>query len=431
MFTDSGAGQGILANSINQSGDRIRESLGGMYGRIQQNQESSRLLHPATAKWLQKIVSGEMSPAEAAAAAHNEIDGGTGGGMPPPQKLGGAGEQGRGGGMNQAALTPEAQSLINNPEQQSAQPRFTQRDLADAYKVSQTAAPQMRANTAYNAEQGRNYRSDNTEAGRNDRYAESSKIKREKLKQDSEMHADKMQLEYDKLDAAMQRVLANIKGRKSAANNKDSNKNAIESLKADARTIAGIRSYIANENRNLTTLIASGSVDPDTVKDLARRVNAAQDRLEFLETAYENQMEAFNARSGGGVSPSGVPPEDAFQKPGQTRPQRRQEADQESEAASNQAFGDAARGADPQGKFRPTQGNLSGTPPIAPRAPPPIDTSTPVRVPRDMKFNVKNKMTGKVRQLTSDEIDEEVQLDLGGDEKRWLNEQTITGPAED
>ncbi len=72
---------GGLANAINSAGDRVNGALDEVSAyrsaeaaRGRAETEQNRALHPETQNWLKKVMSGEMTPAQAAVAAHGAID---------------------------------------------------------------------------------------------------------------------------------------------------------------------------------------------------------------------------------------------------------------------------------------------------------------------------------------------------------------------
>lgn len=76
--------------------------------------EKNRLLHPATQKWMRKIMTGEMTPVEAAAAAHQEIDSISG----PPMVSGGQAPQPGSTGklMTPGDMGDTSQPFAGNPQ---------------------------------------------------------------------------------------------------------------------------------------------------------------------------------------------------------------------------------------------------------------------------------------------------------------------------
>lgn len=123
------------AEAVNQTGDRIRQAWQQGQARDAQEQEQNRLLHPATQKWLQKVMSGEMTAAQAAVAAHSEIDA-QGFQSPDMQasggKLGDATEQGMG-----APQMPPPQSLREAAT--APMPPMTVRDAGDFERLAPAA----------------------------------------------------------------------------------------------------------------------------------------------------------------------------------------------------------------------------------------------------------------------------------------------------
>ncbi len=141
-----------LADYINQAGDRINGALDERRALALQDEEKAkkeadmnRVLHPATQKWLSKVLTGEMDPVSAAAAAHQEIDYGTPSGPPMPMDVGVQGPASTSKLIEPGEQGAGIQSSYGAPARPAPAPRpaprlFTQRDVGDLNQIAPFAS---------------------------------------------------------------------------------------------------------------------------------------------------------------------------------------------------------------------------------------------------------------------------------------------------
>lgn len=263
----------------------INEVGGGIRGAIEKRQatdaadelkakgeaEQNRALHPATQKWLQKVLSGEMSPTEAAVAAHQEIDAGQAPASagstqaPDPSMMGSGGKLGESGNdQGQMPPTPQPQQGLRAAVSQPQRP-LTVRDAGDIEKLAPVmAASQRRSGTGVSetdAEtrirlKGEEERKTLTEKekGRNTR-AGNAITSRENMQQRQldARAAEAVVRHEDRISALSNALDIAIRSNASAAQ--------VAGIKAEAALIASDDSSVAKE---LSSIMRDESVSEDT-----------------------------------------------------------------------------------------------------------------------------------------------------------------------
>lgn len=421
MYSDAGAGN--YAGVINAAGDRIRDQLGQNIAQSQQRADQNRLLHPSVNTWLQKVMAGEMTPAEAAAAAHAEIDGASGGSMPSAaQRLGEPGEQGMGGAA-QVRTVPVGRSEMGGynlpmmageppptPMPHMSEPPgltrggmggaaapMTQRDLMDAQRVGSIAAPFQRI-------AGQNERSaadrasretiaDLNNTGKNERADKKEKFEEKKLKEKSRQFDAYLKFKYDALQDQMDRLSMEINARRRLAQDARMEKRNDDLLKKDIQTISDIERQIVDlQNAKVRT---GDLLEPEQAEQSDRMIRDLQRELGHLKSSVQFEM----------------------QQRGQRGSLRGEPGSQENEPK---------QGPELPGVGAPLNGQSVGTgrveAPVKRGAAPPIKTDVDVREPKMIK--VRNKQTGAEGYLDAAEV-ESFLGDVG--EAEFVKRYEITG----
>lgn len=268
----------------------INEVGGGIRGAIAQKQqrddveeqrgraeaEQNRALHPATQKWAQKVLSGEMTAAQAAVAAHTEIDGMQGqaptGGSPAPDPAmmssgGKLGDTGQDQGMMPPAPQPQQglRSAISEPERP-----FTVRDAQDLEKLAPVmAASQRRSGTgvseadaeariAAKGEQERKTLAEK-EGGRNDRLGRTLTSRENTAEKTRQARAAEVIQKHDEKIATLNNALdIAIRHNESAEK--------VAAIRSEAQLIASDDSAVAKE---LSSIMRDDALDEDNRRHLA------------------------------------------------------------------------------------------------------------------------------------------------------------------
>lgn len=430
----SDAGAGNYAAVINGAGDRMREQYGQNIQQDQMRQKENRALHPAVQKWLQKVMNGEMTPAEAAAAAHQEIDGsGQPGGMsaPPmvqatePSRLGGPGEQGQMGGMQGAAGgAPMPATRQPSPYGGGMQGAATERpmnamDLQDAQRVGSMAAPYARMETQKSIATGNNTSRETiaqtNNEGKNSRQDKAMKYKEKELKQKADQFEAMMAWRYDSLKQDMDKLRASIEARRQMAEDARTEKKNAQTDKQRDELLKKDIDSLNNIDRNIKDLqdakVRVGTdLEPEQAAQSDKMIAELQREREHLKKSIDFDMRQRGQRQGLRAEPGSYENNDTegpvLPGVGAALPGRSDSADQLGGPLPPDTLG-SRKG-----------GDVGQRQTIAPT----LSTKTDVREPKMIK--VKNKITGEEGYIDAAEV-ESFLGDVG--EAEFMKRYEITG----
>lgn len=264
----------------------INEVGGGIRGAIAQRQasdeadvqketarqEQNRALHPATQKWLRKVMSGEMTPAEASVGAHSEIDAlqgqapadAAGVQAPDPSMMASGGKLGSPGvDQGQMPQAPQPQQGLRAAIQAPERP-FTVRDAGDLEKLAPVvSAARQRPGGLSESDAESRIRLKAELEGANTDKKEAGKTARAGAGITSREHMQNKQLQARAAEAVTNHEdkLSAIKGRLDVAIQNGASAKEVAGIKAEAMLIASDDSASARE---LQSIMRDDKVDEDT-----------------------------------------------------------------------------------------------------------------------------------------------------------------------
>ncbi len=306
FISDYGAGS--TADAINSAGDRIRGSFDAARQRDAASAEQNRLLHPKTNAWLQKVINGEMTPAEAAAAAHSEIDGEKLLAR-DPSKLGEYGEQGMTAPPGGMSPKPPLMPTSVAPDSGMTAP-FTARDAEDAANIGKISSSSAgaKANLQYVKNQGnmgvQSLRNEGNVAttgmkvkGAGERAglrAETSDKDREERKRAAQA---KIGLERDKMREMTGRANRALELKDRLAKEGKIDKQTQQVFDRDAKEIMNIRNNITRLQAEKLRGAAQG-LDVDAETELNNEIDTNLEHMNMLLEDLEKAQDASQTQLG-------------------------------------------------------------------------------------------------------------------------------------
>lgn len=372
MLSDAGFGR--YADVINGAGDRVRQGMQAGQEKDAAAAEQNRALHPATAKWLQKVMNGEMSPADAAAAAHQEIDSSS-----QPSRLGNSGEQGHGGMLSPASLSPSAMSTLNSG--MTGEVPMTQRTLGEAQGIAKVATPYVKADAqrdvARTTATGKTDAATINQGGANERSEAEIKFKDKQLKEKGAQFDAMMAYRYEALQRDMRQKGAELESKERIAALERGGKQSEMILKKDMDSIDKMeRDIVALQNEKTR---AGNLLNPEQAAASDKMIQDLQAELGHLKRTINTEVRMKGGRPG--QSDQAPADRGGNYTPGNTYPP--------ANGGEGPNYTPAQEPIDRSGRLPPARGGPTGK--VAPN----LDASTDVREPTEIQ--VREKKTKKVK----------------------------------